>query len=189
MVQLSLVFFSLCLLTTFASPVKRWVVQLENDIRNIGAQITILDNNITAFPSTGPTLVQALVIHTDLTNVETALSTATTDLLATSEGALSEGDAKAVLVLLEAIEPVFLDALSKLSMKAPEFVGTPLSSVRALILQDLKTLQNDTDVFLEGIIAAVPPDLKAEAQAILDAINDGFNRLIPIFASSIVRSV
>lgn len=61
MVQLSLVFFSLCLLTTFASPVKRWVVQLENDIRNIGAQITILDNNITAFPSTGPTLVQALV--------------------------------------------------------------------------------------------------------------------------------
>ncbi|KAJ7862852.1 hydrophobic surface binding protein, partial [Mycena leptocephala] len=170
---LSLVFFSLCLLTTFASPVKRWVVQLENDIRNIGAQITILDNNITAFPSTGPTLVQALVIHTDLTNVETALSTATTDLLATSEGALSEGDAKAVLVLLEAIEPV----------------GTPISSVRALILQDLKTLQNDTDVFLEGIIAAVPPDLKAEAQAILDAIDDGFNRLIPVFASSIVRSV
>jgi hypothetical protein len=39
-----------------------------------------------------------------------------------AKGALSEGDAKAVLVLLEAIEPVFLDALSKLSMKAPEFV-------------------------------------------------------------------
>lgn len=60
MVQLTRLFFSLCLVSvSFATPAKRTVAQVEADITSIGNQVKTLDTDLTGFPASG--LAGALV--------------------------------------------------------------------------------------------------------------------------------
>jgi len=66
MVQLYSTFFVLASLVVAgisAPNAKRSVAQVQADLNDISAQVTNLDNAITAFPTTGGTLTQALVCN------------------------------------------------------------------------------------------------------------------------------
>ncbi|KAJ7758003.1 hydrophobic surface binding protein A-domain-containing protein [Mycena metata] len=156
----------------YSIPFKRSAVQLESDINTIATELSALDTQITAFPATGGSLVRVLAIHTVITNLEGGITTATTDLLAT--GPLGEVDVTAIVTMLQDLVPVFLDALNQFSIKEPS--GTAVFSAdKALFLSDLKNLKAVTDLFLEDLTAAVPPDLQEEVREIQEELRDCYH--------------
>lgn len=72
-----------------SSPTKRTVAQVESDIASISTQVTTLDNDITAFPNTGGSLINALVTTlclpemTHANRIKKAIHTASTNLIST----------------------------------------------------------------------------------------------------------
>ncbi|KAJ7209810.1 hydrophobic surface binding protein A-domain-containing protein, partial [Mycena haematopus] len=124
-----------------ALSLKRDPATVEADIVTISSQVTTLDNAIEAFPLTGGSLLNALGIHTDATNLVTTLNNAIVDVDATSP--LSEDDGRTILSAVEAIEPIILDALTDIVVKKPAFVhlnflqaALPIGGLPALILVD-----------------------------------------------------
>jgi len=179
MVQFSRLFFSLSVIAvSFAIPAKRTVAQVEADIASISSQVTTLDNDIKGFPASG--LVGALGIHTAAGNLETTLTTATTDV--TNTGAVSEADGTTILNSVLAIEPVILDALTQITAKQPSFAALPIGGIPALVLQDLKNLNASTGSFSAALIASAPADLKSEATTIETNIIAAFNKAIAAFS-------
>ncbi|KAJ7788412.1 hydrophobic surface binding protein A-domain-containing protein [Mycena olivaceomarginata] len=159
MVQLTRLFFSLCLVSvSFATPAKRTVAQVEADITSIGNQVKTLDTDLTGFPASG--LAGALAIHTAASNLVTTVNTGTTDVKNT--GTVSEADGNTILTQVQAIEPTILDALSQITAKQPSFAALPIGGIPALVLQDLKTLNTSTVAFAAALIVAAPADLRAQ---------------------------
>ncbi|KAJ7767629.1 hydrophobic surface binding protein A-domain-containing protein [Mycena metata] len=158
---------------------KRSAVQLETDISTVAAEISSLDTQVTAFPATGGSLLQVLATHTAITNLEGGITTATTDLVAA--GPLDEVNATAIVTALQDLVPVFLDALNKLSIKEPS-VAAASSAGKALFLSDLKNLKAATDLFLEDLAAAVPPDLQEEVREIQEELDGGFGTAITAYS-------
>ncbi|KAJ7243178.1 hydrophobic surface binding protein A-domain-containing protein [Mycena haematopus] len=179
MVQFTRSLFSLCLIAaSFALPAKRTVAQIESDIASISTQVTALDNDIKGFPASG--LVGALNIHNAAGSLETTLNTGTSDVEA--NGPFDEADGTTILNSVQAIEPVILDALSRLATEEPSFAALPIGGIPALVLADLKTLKADTDAFAAALIAAAPADLKAAATTIQSNIDAGFAAAIAAFS-------
>ncbi|KAJ7917166.1 hydrophobic surface binding protein [Mycena leptocephala] len=164
-----------------ALSVKRDAATVEADISKISTQVTTLDNAIEAFPLTGGSLVNALAIHTDATNLITTLNGAVTDVGAT--GALSEDDGRTILSSVEAIEPTILDALTDIVVKKPAFAALPIGGLPALILQDLKNLKTATVAFAAGLVAIAPADLVAEATELQNNITAAFDPAIAAYSS------
>ncbi|KAF7358777.1 Hydrophobic surface binding protein [Mycena sanguinolenta] len=179
MVQFTRSFFSLCLIAaSFALPTKRTVAQVEADIASVSSQVTTLDNDIKGFPASG--LLGALNIDTAANTLESRLNTATSDVKA--NGALDEADATTILNSVQAIEPVILDALSRLAADEPSAAALPIPGVPGLILSELQTLKTDADAFFAALIAAVPADLQAEATTIQTNIDAGFASAIAAYS-------
>ncbi|KAJ7769452.1 hydrophobic surface binding protein [Mycena metata] len=164
-----------------ALSLKRDVAKVESDIATISTQVTTLDNAIEAYPTSGGTLVAALGIHTDATNLVTTLNGATTD--ATANGALDETDARTILNSVEALEPTILDALTDIVVKKPAFAALPIGGIPALILQDLKNLKTATVAFAGALISAAPADLTAEATQLQNNITAAFDPAIAAYSS------
>ncbi|KAJ6492148.1 hydrophobic surface binding protein [Mycena sanguinolenta] len=183
MVQFTRSFFSLCFIAaTFALPTKRTVAQVEADIASVSSQVTTLDNDIKGFPASG--LLGALNIDTAANTLASRLNTATSDLK--ENGALDEADATTILNSVQAIEPVILDALSRLAGDEPAAVSysaaLPIPGVPGLILSELQTLKADADAFSAALIGAVPADLQAEATTIQSNIDAGFASAIAAYS-------
>lgn len=71
MVQISSKFFALGVFVFGVSAIslpKRTVAQVESDLAAISAQVTTLDTDINAFPATGGTITEALVLYHILTS-------------------------------------------------------------------------------------------------------------------------
>ncbi|KAF7349330.1 Hydrophobic surface binding protein [Mycena sanguinolenta] len=175
MVQFTRSFFSLCLIAaSFAVPTKRTVAQIEADLTSISTQVTALDNDIKGFPDSALTTLAAMGL------LGTSLNIGTSNMKAT--GPLNEADATTILNSMQAIEPVIIDALTKLTAEEPAFAGLPLGGLSALVLQDLQTLKDDTDAFAAALEAAAPANLKAEATSIQSAIDAAFATAIAAFS-------
>ncbi|KAJ7031749.1 hydrophobic surface binding protein [Mycena alexandri] len=164
-----------------ALSLKRDVAKVESDIATISSQVTTLDNAIEAYPTTGGTLLAALGIHTDATNLVTTLNGATTD--ATANGALDEDDARTILTSVEALEPIILDALTDIVVKKPAFAALPIGGLPALILADLKNLKTATVAFAGALISAAPADLTDEATQLQNNITAAFDPAIAAYSS------
>ncbi|KAJ7336195.1 hydrophobic surface binding protein [Mycena albidolilacea] len=179
MVQLTRLFFSLCLVSvSFATPAKRTVAQVESDITSIGNQVKTLDTDLTGFPASG--LAGALAIHTAASNLVTTVNTGTTDVKNT--GAVNEADGNTILTQVQGIEPTILDALSQITAKQPSFAALPIGGIPALVLQDLKTLNASTVAFAAALIVAAPADLKGTATTIESTILAAFAKAIAAFS-------
>ncbi|KAK7061392.1 hydrophobic surface binding protein [Favolaschia claudopus] len=164
-----------------ALTVKRDAATVEADVAKISAQVTTLDNAIVAFPQTGGSLVNALAIHTDATNLITTLNGAVVDVAATPQ--LSEDDGRTILSAVEAIEPTILDALTQIVVKKPAFQALPIGGLPALILQDLKNLKAATSSFANGLITIAPADLVDEATQLAQDITNAFDPAIAAYSS------
>ncbi|KAJ8455041.1 hypothetical protein ONZ45_g19074 [Pleurotus djamor] len=170
-------FFTLPLVALFAisslaSPLKRSVAQIEADIATLSSQVTTLDNAITAFPNTGGSLINALAIHTDSTNVISTLTTANNDVVANAP--FSEADGQAILASLEAIQPRIEHALVEIVAKKPAFDALPIGGITALVKQDLAQLSAATSTFATSALGKTPVDLVPEATAFRDDITAAF---------------
>jgi len=170
-------------LTVIASPFnKRTVAQVEADIATINTDVNSLNTAINGFPATGGTLAEALAIHTDATNLETAITKGTTDVQNT--GAVSEADGTTILKSVQAIQPTIISALNGIVAKKAAFQALPLGGVPALVKADLNTLNTDTSAFEAALIAAAPADLVANATAIKTAIDAAFSNAIAAYADA-----
>ncbi|KAJ6503867.1 hydrophobic surface binding protein [Mycena sanguinolenta] len=163
-----------------ALSVKRDPATIESDIATVSSQVTTLDTAIDSFPATGGTLLQALTIHTDATNLVTTLNKAVTDVEATST--LSETDGRTILSDVEAIEPTILDALTNIVVKQPAFAALPVGGIPALILLDLQNLNASTVAFSSALIKISPADLVAEATQLTANITAAFATAIAAYS-------
>ncbi|KAF7334745.1 Hydrophobic surface binding protein [Mycena sanguinolenta] len=179
MVQFTRLFFSLCLIVaSFAVTTKRTVAQIEADLASISTQVTALDNDVKGFPASG--LAGALNINTAATNLESGLNTGTSDVKA--NGPLDEADGTTILNDVLAIEPVIIDALTRIAAEEPEFAALPVAGIPALVLEDLETLKADIDEFVEAIMSTGPADLAGQATSIRNAIDAAFATAIAAFS-------
>ncbi|KAF8157222.1 hydrophobic surface binding protein [Crassisporium funariophilum] len=152
-----------CLSTTAAN--------VEADLAAISTQVTTLDNAITAFPTSGGSLLAALAIHTDAGNLGTAIDKGTTDTNAVVPSPVSESDGATILKAVQAFEPEILHALQQIILKKPGFTSLPIGGIPALVKQDLINLNSSTSKFEAALINSAPPDLKAQATAIKSAVD------------------
>ncbi|KAF9558558.1 hydrophobic surface binding protein [Agrocybe pediades] len=136
------------------------------DTRNISTQVTNLDNAANAFPNTGGSLVAALAIHTDTVNLGSAFDKGITDIISASPKPFSEADGTTLLDIVEGFEPILLDALKVLIAKKAAFQALPIGGIPALIKQDLINLNASANTFENQLIASLPTDLVAAAEAI-----------------------
>ncbi|KAJ7162791.1 hydrophobic surface binding protein [Mycena crocata] len=164
-----------------ALSVKRDVATVKADIAKITTQLNTLDAAINAYPLTGGTLLAALTIHTDATNLISTLNTGTTDV--TSTGPLAEDDGRTILTSVEAIEPTILDALTAIVAKKPAFQALPIGGIPALILQDLTNLKASTVAFAGALIANAPADLVDEATQLQNNIIAAFDPAIAAYST------
>jgi len=173
--------FALLATTALAAITKRTVAAIEADLNTITTDVKKLDTDINAFPDTGGSLLAALAIHTDATTLESDLNKATNDTTATP-GPLSETDAQTILGLVNTVSPIIQDALSKIVAKKPAFTALPIGGIPALILSDLKTLNNDTMAFEKALVAIAPADLIPTANMIISQINAAFASAIAAYS-------
>ncbi|EDR06867.1 hydrophobic surface binding protein [Laccaria bicolor S238N-H82] len=185
MVQIASRFFVLisCVALGLSTPLKRTIDQVKADVADISTKVTTLDNAINAFPMTGGTLLAALGIHSSATALVTTLATATTDVTAT--GPLEEQDGSDILNAVLAIEPIIGDALQQIVVKQPAFkVGwsaLPIGGLPALILQDLKNLNDKTVSFSDALISTAPADLVDAATNLRDRVVNAFTAAIAAY--------
>ncbi|THU93634.1 hydrophobic surface binding protein [Dendrothele bispora CBS 962.96] len=166
--------------STFGAVLKRDVPTILADISKISSQVTTLDNAINAFPDSGGSLVNALAIHTDATNLVSSVNTATSD--TTANGAFNEADGQTILNAVQAIEPTILDALTAIAAKQPAFAALPIGGIPALVLQDLKNLDAGTTAFSNALIANAPADLVPQATDIQTTIGNAFDTAIAAYS-------
>ncbi|EJD50706.1 hydrophobic surface binding protein [Auricularia subglabra TFB-10046 SS5] len=158
----------------------RSAAEIVADIDVLTTRVTKLDNDVTAFPNTGGSLVAALGIHTDSVNVDNALKQATTSTLAT--GPLTEEEGSTILGQFQVLEPIIIHALDGVVEKKAAFAALPIGGIPALVKQDISTLSTDTKAFENAILAIAPASHLADAQAIIDSIDAGFARAIAAYA-------
>ncbi|THV02018.1 hypothetical protein K435DRAFT_775754 [Dendrothele bispora CBS 962.96] len=165
-----------------AIPLKRTVAQVETDLRNIGTQVTNLDNSINAFPNSGGSLTAALAIHTDAQNLVSSVNTANIDVQDMTD--VSESDGRTILGIVNGFEPTIIDALNAIVAKKPAFDALPLGGVSALVKQDLAQLATATEALENSLINEAPADLKPQAQDIQSAVNAAFANAQAAYASA-----
>ncbi|KZV98842.1 hydrophobic surface binding protein, partial [Exidia glandulosa HHB12029] len=152
----------------------RTAAQIQADITTLTARVTTLDNDVSAFPNTGGSLVAALAIHTDSTNVDTALKQATTDTAA--NGALTEEEGQAILAQIQTLEPIIIHALDGVIAKKPAFAALPIGGIPALVKQDIALLNTDTKAFENALVSIAPADVVPAANAIIANLDAAFAR-------------
>lgn len=181
MVQIASRFFVLisCVALGLSTPLKRTIDQVKADVADISTKVTTLDNAINAFPMTGGTLLAALGIHSSATALVATLATATTDVTAT--GPLEEQDGSDILNAVLAIEPIIGDALQQIVVKQPAFKALPIGGLPALILQDLKNLNDKTVSFSDALISTAPADLVDAATNLRDRVVNAFTAAIAAY--------
>ncbi|KDR66620.1 hypothetical protein GALMADRAFT_80725 [Galerina marginata CBS 339.88] len=158
------------------------VADVQSDISTIASQISTLDNAITAFPATGGSLLNALAIHTDSTNLVTSVNKGTTDVTAVTPKPFSEADGKSILSAVQAFEPGILDALKEIVIKKPAFQALPLGGIPALVKQDLINLNASTFAFEAALIASAPADLIPTANSIKSTVDAAFATAIAAYS-------
>ncbi|CAA7268665.1 unnamed protein product [Cyclocybe aegerita] len=165
---------------TFASPLKRAVADVLEDIADISARVTNLDNLITAYPLTGGTLLAALNIHNSAVALITSLQSATEERIAT--GPVGVEDGTTILNAVAATEPTIQHALVEIVVKRPAFQALPIGGLPALILQDLNNLKTSTAAFSNSLIDNGPAELEADGIALRDGILAGFDTAIAAYS-------
>ncbi|KAJ3576364.1 hypothetical protein NP233_g456 [Leucocoprinus birnbaumii] len=158
------------------------VADVLTDLGNVKTQVTTLDNAINGFPNSGGTLTQALAIHTDATNTNSAVQATTSD-ANTVPTPVSESDGQSILTAIQGIEPIIEDALTAIVAKKAAFQALPVGGIPALVASDLSTLNASTNALENVLIAKAPADLQATAQAISGRINSAFATAIAAYAS------
>jgi hypothetical protein len=66
----------------------------------------------------------------------------------------SEGDGKAIFKLFQSSAPTFIRALSNLAAKKAAIKGLPVTGIKSLVQQALKTLHSDLNAFENAMIAS-----------------------------------
>ncbi|KAF9459839.1 hydrophobic surface binding protein [Collybia nuda] len=175
--------------TAISTPLKRTVAEIQADIADISAQVTSLDQKITAFPATGGSLAAALIdpfgkrtsqaIHSSSGTLVASLKKGTTDVTAT--GPVNEADGGAILSSVNAFEPTIQHALVGIVEKRPAFQALPIGGIPALVLQDLKDLNTNTVAFSDALITNAPDSLKGAATQLKDGIVAGFATAIAAY--------
>ncbi|GLB38903.1 putative hydrophobic surface binding protein [Lyophyllum shimeji] len=163
----------LALASLFVSGFASTVADVEADISIIADRLTTLDNSITAFPSTGGTLAQALTIHSNSQNAITALNQGTTDAQNVAPLPISEADSRSILTAFETLEPIIEHILGGLITKKPAFDAL-LGGITGLVTQDLRNLDASFTAFENAICAGMPADLVGECEAVKGRIDAAF---------------
>jgi len=163
---------------TFAST----VADVLADISTIASQTSTLDKAITAFPATGGSLLNALAIHTDSTNLVTSINKGTTDVNGVPKP-VSEADGASILSAVQGFEPSILDSLTQIVIKKPAFQNLPLGGIPALVKQDLINLNASTFAFEAALIASAPADLVPTATSVKAAVDAAFASAIAAYSS------
>ncbi|KAF9459838.1 hydrophobic surface binding protein [Collybia nuda] len=157
------------------------VDQVKTDITTISSQLQKLDASISAFPNTGGTLSQALVIHSNAVNLKSSIDQGTTDVKATPPP-LSEDDAKSILASFETMAETVNDTLAGIMSKKAAIQALPFGGAISLVKQDLDNLNTSTSAFEGALIAQAPSDLQDEAATLKGRIDDAFSTAIAAFS-------
>jgi hypothetical protein len=152
-----------------AAVLKRDAATVEADLAVLTSQVTALDSAVQAFPLTGGTLAEAMVVHTNAVNVISTLNTAASDEQAA--GAFSEADGQAICPLSRVLSPpssISCRASSSRSQHSyvlcyalalysyVRYLQEMLSGVTAQILQDLENYLSAGIAFGSTLFNNVP---------------------------------
>ncbi|KAF5349121.1 hypothetical protein D9756_009496 [Leucocoprinus leucothites] len=173
----SLVFLASALATAWGAT----VADVLADLNTVKSRVTTLDNAINGFPNSGGTLTQALAIHTDATNTQTAVDDTTAD-ANTVPTPVSESDGQSILNSITSIEPVIENALSAIVTKKAAFDALPVGGIPALVAQDLSNLSASTSALENALISKAPADLVSQANAVKGRIDAAFATAIAAYS-------
>ncbi|EKM76856.1 hypothetical protein AGABI1DRAFT_115530, partial [Agaricus bisporus var. burnettii JB137-S8] len=150
-----------------------------SNLATLRTQLTTLDGAINGFPDTGGSLTQALVIHTDALNVQSA----TDDTTAATSGTppFSEADGQSVIDAVTGLVPIIEDALVGIVAKKPAFDALPLGGISDLVRQDLSGLSSSTSSLEDALIALAPADLVDESTALKNEVDAAFATAIAAY--------
>ncbi|KAG6867084.1 hypothetical protein C0993_006976 [Termitomyces sp. T159_Od127] len=156
--------------------------QVEDDINNkITPALAALLNSIDAFPTSGGDLTSAMLIHTNVLHLETALGET---IIAVHGFAcpVGDADAQAILADLQGLLPNIQQSLTDIVARKAAFQALPLGGVPALVQEDLSTLSQDTDTLASAFIACAPADVIPDAQQLQSEIDAAFGPAIAAFS-------
>ncbi|KAJ7284858.1 hydrophobic surface binding protein [Mycena rebaudengoi] len=157
----------LLLTTSLATPLKRTVAQVEDDIVGIITQAAMLDATLNDVPTTGPvTGVGASSILSAFAALETTVNQTVADMKAT--GPLSEADASTIIRLVVDIEPTMLDALKQVIVKQPNLGAISRGGLLEPIHQHLLGFLYSFTAFTQVLFAVVPADLQPKLMGLTD---------------------
>ncbi|KAF7978610.1 hypothetical protein HWV62_45348 [Athelia sp. TMB] len=182
MVQIASKFLALGAVVLSASAIslpKRTVAQVESDIAAISTQVTSLDNSINTFPDSGGSLSAALAINTASRNLNTAITTATTDTKALT-APVGDSDAQVIIDAVSGFTPTIVDALNNIIAKKPSFDALIVADT--LVQEDLASLNSSTVAFENALLSLAPGDLQSQAEALIAEINAAFAKAIAAYA-------
>ncbi|KAF5383281.1 hypothetical protein D9615_004806 [Tricholomella constricta] len=165
-----------------ASSFASTVADVQADIADITTKLHALDDSITAFPTSGGTLTQALAIHNNAVALGSSIDQGATDTAAVTPNPVSDADGRSILDSFEALEPTINHALVGIVDRKAAFTALPLGGIPALVKQDLANLNASTSNIEAALIGSAPAGLVGEATDLKNRIDAAFATAIAAYA-------
>ncbi|KAL7913147.1 hypothetical protein GGI35DRAFT_442155 [Trichoderma velutinum] len=154
---------------TATAIVRRDVITVQNDItQKIGPAWTTLNNEINAFPNSGPT--GAAAILSGFTDAIAAVDKTTSDIKST--GSFGTVSGTTIIANIQVLVPTFLATLVNIGVQESSWSTIP--DGKASILKQLQLGDAAMSKFLDAFIAAEPLLLKAGGYAIKAQLSGAF---------------
>jgi hypothetical protein len=166
----------LALTATAASIIPRDAITVQNDItQKIGPQLTTLNTNINAYPSSGEDGAKA--IHENFATLVTTLNNTVKDIKDT--GSFGTVAGTTIIAEIQLQVPTWLATLAAAGAQAP--VWEVVKGGKARMLGNLRSLQTAYLGFIDAVTAAEPLLLKAAAIAIKTQLSGAFTTAVEAY--------
>ncbi|KAG7087003.1 hypothetical protein E1B28_012982 [Marasmius oreades] len=143
--------------------------QIAADVQQISTQTLALDNHVLAFPDSGGLASDAMLVHTDLQGVISAIDTTAAD-MEPCPAPFNDDLFQNLLSSVQTIISQESQAMNDLVAKKPAFDA--VGGVSPIFKQDLDNLRASSVVLENVWLARAPADLVGQAQTLADEINN-----------------
>lgn len=160
---------------TTAAVLPRDASTVQSDLNTINSDTQKLTSDVNAYNGG---LLAAIQPENDESQLDKDIKQATTD--ANNSAPVSDADATSIINYIKnTLTPSIESALSALKAKKSQFASAGLQNT---VLNDLKTLKNDTDSLGSALLAKTPDAEQADGSAVIDQIDGDFDDAISYFS-------
>lgn len=155
------------------------IPNIKADLLIVSSYVNALDKSVSALPSKGATIGQAIVINSNVQGLGALLDKGTKDIQSAPH--FSEGDGKAILNSFRGSARILVDILSKLITKRATIKALPVPGITGLVRQGLEALHSRLGAFSNALMASEPNDVKGEVKKLMVSVDAAFAKAIAAF--------